>query len=209
MLRRRRLLYGVGLNDADYNVKKMGFVGFVDGKRKEALLWVCPFYAVWKEMLRRAYSAEYKERYPTYQDVSVCTEWHKFSVFRVWMEGQNWSGKQLDKDLLVSGNKVYSPSTCIFVSCAVNNFLTESGAARGDYPIGVSWDGRRGKFLSRCQDPETGVRKHLGYFDCISTAHRAWLGAKLSFARTLAAQQADERVAEALVKRYENYGGAV
>lgn len=46
---------------------------------------------------------------------SVCEEWLTFSNFKRWMEQQDYEGKALDKDLLVSQNKTYSSETCVFV----------------------------------------------------------------------------------------------
>lgn len=40
----RKLVCGVGINDADYVVKKQETIGYVNGKRKQKLIWVCPFY---------------------------------------------------------------------------------------------------------------------------------------------------------------------
>ena len=106
-----KLVYGVGINDAEYVVVKREEVGNVDGKRKRKTVWRCPFYKTWSSMLRRCYSTKYQERCPTYMGCSVSEEWHTFSVFRNWMESQDWQDTQLDKDLLVEGNKVYSPET--------------------------------------------------------------------------------------------------
>jgi len=36
------------------------------------------------------------------------------------MERQDWEGKHLDKDILIPGNKIYSPDRCIFVSSLIN-----------------------------------------------------------------------------------------
>lgn len=41
-------------------------------------------------------------------------------AFRDWALAQDWEGNQLDKDILVSGNKVYGPETCCFVPRYLN-----------------------------------------------------------------------------------------
>ena len=46
-------------------------------------------------------------------------------------------GWELDKDILVKGNKIYSPDTCCFVPKEVNTVFTKRQSKRGDYPIGV------------------------------------------------------------------------
>ena len=121
------LSYGVGINDADYTVNPI-----INGRNK-----MCLFFSSWQGMLERSYSQRYHALNPTYKDCSVCKLWLRFSEYKKWMEAQDWEGKDLDKDILVPGNKVYSPLTCCFVSHAVNSLLLDRGRARGDYPQGV------------------------------------------------------------------------
>ena len=70
-----KLVYGVGINDADYVVQKYETIVYVNGKRKRRLVWICPFYQSWKHMLQRCYSNKFKERNPTYEGCSVSEEW--------------------------------------------------------------------------------------------------------------------------------------
>mgnify|MGYP001117231448 CR=1 FL=1 len=153
-------------------------------------------------MLKRCYSGKYHERKPTYRGCTVCEDWHTFSNFRDWMENQDWEGKHLDKDLLISGNKEYGPETCVFVTSVVNLFTTDSCNSRGEYPIGVYW--QQDKFTARCSNPFTGEREWLGRFDCPDQAHLAWKKRKHELACQLAESEyvTDERVAQALRTRY-------
>ena len=57
--------------------------------------------------------------------------------FKRWMEKQDWEGKQLDKDIIKKGNKLYCPEFCFFVDNKVNSILTDPAAARGGTPNGV------------------------------------------------------------------------
>lgn len=198
----KKLVYGVGINDADYATQKVETIGYVDGKRKQKMFWTCPVYRAWKAMLERCYSDKYQDRYPTYKGCSVSKEWLTFSNFRAWMEKQDFEGKQLDKDLLFEGNKVYSPETCVFVTGALNNFTIDRGLDRGEWLIGVCWHKPTEKFRARCSNPFTKKRDHLGYFTCEQEAHQAWAKRKLELAHELAAIQTDPRVAKALVDRY-------
>ena len=197
-------VYGVGINDADYVVQKFETVGYVNGKRKQRMVWECTYYRVWCNMLKRCYSAKFQELQPTYKGCRVSEEWKIFSNFKLWMECQDFEGRQLDKDLLFEGNKVYSPETCVFVSRVVNNFTIDRGNDRGEWLIGVSWHKGAGKFLSRCNNPFTKKKEHLGYFTCEQEAHQAWLKRKLELAHELAAEQTDDRVGKALIERYTN-----
>jgi hypothetical protein len=200
-----KLVYGVGINDADYVVRVQETTGYANGKQKQKRVLECPFYVVWTSMIARGYSEKFKLKRPTYKDCAVCTEWHRFSTFKSWMEKQDWEGNQLDKDLLVQGNKVYSPETCVFVSGQVNTFLTDSGATRGEYKIGVYYHRQNCKYIAQCRNPFTTKSEHLGCYTTEEEAHQAWLDKKLEHAYALAALQTDERIVKALVDRYENY----
>lgn len=204
-MKNRLLVCGVGINDSDYVVQVKKDVQNNSGVRKQKVVWNCHFYQSWSGMLKRCYSEKRLKRNPTYIGCSVSEEWKVFTNFRAWMVEQDWEGLQLDKDLLVNGNKVYSRETCVFVSNQVNIFLTERGNDRGEWPIGVNWDNGVKKFIARCSNPFTGKRDHLGYFLCYKEAHAAWLAKKLEHAHALAGIQKDTRVAIALIERYENY----
>ena len=143
-MKSKKLVYGVGINDAGYVVQEWETIGNVNGKIKRKLVWFCPYYRVWSDMLKRCYSDKYQEKYPTYKGCSVSEEWKIFSNFKRWMEKQDWEYKQLDKDLLLECNKVYSEETCVFVKSIVNSFTTDSGASRGEWLIGVNWSKRGG-----------------------------------------------------------------
>ena len=198
-----KLVYGVGINDAGYVTEKKETIGYVNGKQKQKLVWICPYYRTWRSMLERCYSAKYQEKQPTYKGCSVSHDWLTFSNFKNWMEEQNFEGKQLDKDLLFEGNKVYGAETCVFVTRSVNMFTIGRGAARGEWMIGVCWNKGANKFRSECRNPFTKKSENLGYFTCEQEAHNAWRKRKLELAHELAAIQTDERVAKALVDKYK------
>lgn len=200
MRKKVKLVCGVGINDAEGNVTEHAIVN-----GKEKIIWRCPFYARWRDMLRRCYDEKLKKRAPTYEICSTIPEWLYLSKFKAWMETQEWEGKHLDKDLLFPGNKLYGPDTCIFIDQKVNKFLTDSNAARGEWPIGVSFNKRVGKYAVKCGTGAWRQNKNLGYFEDPEEAHKAWLDFKLQQAHILAADQTDERVAKALISRYENY----
>lgn len=195
-------LFGVGVNDVDYNVKLYEEHPKINGKRYQKLIWICPFYRKWQDMLSRCYS---KTKYPTYLDCYVCEDWLTLSVFKDWMQTQNWEGKQLDKDLIIRGNKVYSPDTCLFLEPKVNSFLVEHNKRRGEWPLGVSYDPISDVYRAQCKSVETGKNTNLGGYETPEVAHGVWLDFKLKQAYVLASQQNDARVATALIERYTNY----
>lgn len=190
-------ILGVGINDANYQLTKYEYV---DGKK--VMTWRCPYYITWKEMLARCYNKRVHKSHVSYAECSVCSEWLVFSKFKNWMQRQDWNGKALDKDLLVEGNKVYSPESCIFVSRELNNFITGSPSAGRALPVGVIWDRQKKKYRSDCGDPIAKKRKHLGYFDSPQEAHEAWRKKKHEWACFYAEQVNDPRLAKALRERF-------
>lgn len=187
--RKSKLVHGVGVNDADHAVQPVG----PDGKQRR-----CPYYKIWSDMLRRAYCQKYHATHPTYIGVTVCEEWHSFMAFRAWMMTQDWEGKQLDKDIIVPGNKVYSPATCAFVSQEINSLLNERAAARGEFPVGVNLKKSKGRFQARVS--ENGKRRHLGSFTTPEAAHRAWRKEKVRIVRHAARECDDPRVSAGLLR---------
>lgn len=162
----RRPIFGVGINDADYQTQPL-----INGK-----ILLCPFYQRWTSMMRRCYSLKYHSSRPTYADCTVAAEWLAFSVFRRWMESQEWEGKELDKDVLEHGNRVYSPSKCLFVSRSVNSLLLGNLSRRGLLPQGVTLNKPWGKFVASIS--LHGKRKHLGAFTCSKEASEVYKTAK-------------------------------
>lgn len=183
-----KLVLGVGYNDADYEVYKKG----LDGKYV-----LCPFYKTWKKMLERSFYERYHEVQPTYKDVKVCDEWLTFSVFKSWMEEQDWEGKQLDKDLLGDG-KLYSPDTCCFLTRKANNFMKTCPKQRAKYPIGVRKT-VSGRYRSTVSNSLVGKVVCLGTYNCPTKAHFAWRKAKQEISVKLAELETDERAKVALL----------
>ena len=175
----RRPVHGVGINDAGYITKST-----INGKRV-----ICPFYRKWQGMIARCYSENTQRRQPTYIGCLVCKEWLTFSNFKAWMIKQDWKGKQLDKDIIQTGNKTYSPDLCLFVSSQVNSLLLDRKEFRGDYPKGVTLCKSNGKFLSQCS--VNGKAKLIGTFDTPSAANAAYIKFKSKMILSVANEQTE------------------
>lgn len=186
LYKKSTLVYGVGINNADYPVQPV-----VNGKQV-----FCPFYRKWQNMLERCYSTNYQATRPTYIGCSVSEEWLTFSVFKAWMEKQYWEDGQLDKDLLIEGNKKYSPDTCVFVSSETNSLLTDRGRARGELPLGVSKN-RKG-YLAKCRN--SGKQVYLGIYNTPEQASSAYLAYKSKVIIEHASGLTDARVIDGLVR---------
>jgi hypothetical protein len=133
-------------------------------------------YSVWVDMIRRCYDEKMHIKNPTYKNCLVCNEWHNFQNFAKWFEDNFINDCQLDKDILIKGNKLYSPKTCLFVPHKINYLLLKYDAKRGEYPIGVNYHKRIKKFRSNVSI--NGKAKRLGYFDTPEEAFNIYKIAK-------------------------------
>ena len=160
-------------------------------------------YFLWREMLRRCYTPSVKLRTPNYKDCSVDDFFFVYSNFKSWVSnqfGHNQQGFQLDKDILVKGNKVYSPNTCVFVPKEINCLIIPRKSVRGEYPIGVTFDPKIGKF--RSQMNAGGKKRHMGLFVNPEEAFLAYKEAKEAYIKEVAnkwKEQIDPRVYDALM----------
>lgn len=138
-------------------------------------------YVIWNSMLRRCYSEIYLKGKPSYIGCTVCKEWHNFQNFAGWFYSypKYFKGCELDKDILVKGNKVYSAETCCLVPKEINSFFVN---VSGD--SGVHYDKGKGNFVSRVS--VGGKRKFIGSFDCKMEALEAYKKAKEAEAKILA-----------------------
>lgn len=158
----KKLIWGVGVNDASYTLTYMK-----NGKR-----FCCPYYSRWYHILRRCYDKKFHNYNPCYSECEVVDEWKTFSNFKSWMERQDWEGKELDKDFLFPGNKLYGPETCVFVPHKINSFLTIGRAKNSKYPLGVVYIKRCKKFISKIEINNKKII--LGKFLDPMEAHREW-----------------------------------
>ena len=112
-------------------------------------------YHTWYSMLTRCYDPKIWVKHPTYKDCSVGKSFHCLQDFGVWFEDQYGSeieDIQLDKDLLVKHNKLYSPKRCVLLPRQVNTLLVKKDAARGECVIGVikSEGNHKNPYRARC-----------------------------------------------------------
>ena len=160
-------------------------------------------------MFVRSYSQNYRESFPTYTGVEVCKEWLNFQNFAEWCETQEFfnvkddKGKvfHLDKDVLVKGNKVYSPETCSFIPSEINSLLTSAKRSRGKYPIGVYY--KKGLMKPFVSQVNLGNgQNRLGSFSTPEEAFLAYKTAKEAYIKEVAEKwkgKIDDKVYEALI----------
>lgn len=124
-----RIKEGVVKNPMIPNVFGVGYLGVGEYKAKVNYKNT-EKYNRWHNMMSRCYSNKWVEKYPNYKGCTVDTEWHNFQNFAQWCEDNfkeymddTWD---LDKDILVKGNKHYSAETCCFVPEKLNSKLKNS-----------------------------------------------------------------------------------
>lgn len=161
---RKELIYGVATND---------YEGYIMDDNSRPI----DSYNTWFQMIRRCYNESERHLHPTYADCTVCDEWLKYSNFKEWFDNPEngyRKGYQLDKDILLKGNKVYSPDTCCFVPNELNSITTKANTLRGDTPIGVSKNGNK----YRAAYGRLNKLIYIGLYDTPEEAFQAYKKAK-------------------------------
>lgn len=159
----------------------VGYIGIGDFSSARHL----EAYKKWYNMLNRSYN-DAKE-FKAYKDVTVWAEWYNFQVFAEWFYDnynpeymQKW---QLDKDILIKGNKVYSPETCAFVPQEINSLFLKSDNTRGLTPVGTSMT-RNAKYAAKYKKDNKIVC--LGTFNTPEEAFQAYKTEKEKYIKEVA-----------------------
>ena len=155
-------------------------------------------YSCWQNMLQRCYSAKFQEKRPTYKGCSVSEEWLYYPNFKKWYEANYYEidnkTSQLDKDVLIKGNKIYSPETCVFVPQFINKLFTKRQKLRGDLPIGVSYNKASKKYQAGLSVFKNGKStfKTLGCFNTVNEAFEVYKQAKEDYIKEIADNYKDK-----------------
>ena len=159
-------------------------------------------YQVWNSMMHRCYAEYYLKDKPTYQDCSVCNEWLCYANFEKWFNENYYEVENeemnLDKDILVKGNKIYSPDTCIFVPRRINSLFKSSKIK--------FQNNKNNKFSVRCVN-ENGKRIFLGTYQTEQEAILSYKNFKENTIKRIAQKYKDkipEKLYNAMVEwKYE------
>ena len=180
-----------------------GYIGVGKYSFKEKV-----YSRLWNKVLLRAYCEKNLTEHTTYEDVEVCEDWYNFQNFAAWCETQKFfnakdekgNSYHLDKDILVKGNKIYSPDTCCFVPQYVNKLLSKRDKMRGECLVGVTYSGKYGRYIAGISI--FGKHRHIGSFDTEIEAFQAYKQAKEKHIKEVAnlwKDRIDERVYQALL----------
>lgn len=167
--RRKKPIYGVGVNDLD---------AFTRGTK---------VYLVWKSMLARCYCDKFQETNQTYIGCSVCDEWKTLSNFKEWFDANYKEGYEIDKDILIKGNKVYSPETCRFIPRRLNKIFHKH-VHESDGRCGVSHQYKA--YIAECRVGKKRVRRS---FDNLKDAANFYKGQRKAAIEKIAKQYLDRR----------------
>lgn len=145
-------------------------------------------YKYWNHILERCYSNKLKEKYPTYEKIIMSNKWIYFKNFKDWyndnyyeIEGQRM---EIDKDILIKGNKMYSPETCLFVPQEINKLFTKRQNDRGKLPIGVRYKELNNKYECRCN--KNGKSIYLGLYEDSEKAFQVYKEFKENYIKEIA-----------------------
>ena len=185
------------------SVYGIGFMGIGKFKAHNGNGKPTKCYDTWKHIHTRCYDPKFQEKFPTYENCTVCKEWNNYQVFAKW-DNENYyevgnEKMDLDKDILCKGNKVYSPTTCIYVPHSINMLFTKSNNKRGDLPIGVSK--MRNKFIALL-NKGNGKQIYLGTYSTPNEAFQAYKKAKEEYIKEVAEEYKDKipyRLYDALI----------
>ena len=102
-------------------------------------------YTTWQGMLTRCYYEKEMMKHDTYfNKCKVCDEWFNYQNFAEWYEQNKYPLNErlhIDKDILIKGNKLYSPDTCLLVPQRINMMFMDISSKRihdKDLPQGIS-----------------------------------------------------------------------
>lgn len=145
-------------------------------------------YKYWHSMLIRCHDKKFKQNNPAYKDVTCCEEWLNFQNFAKWFEENYYEVEgekiHLDKDILVKGNKIYSPKTCCFVPERINKLFEKTNITvnKGTFKSNK-------KYASRCNITDSyGNNKtiYLGIYNTIEEANKSYIDYKKNYIKNVA-----------------------
>lgn len=181
----------------DKRVYGVGYHG--EGEYKVSINQIHTFqYNLWYDMLKRCYCKNYIEEHPTYKDCTVCEEWHNFQNFAKWVDENYYEVEgnyrmELEKDILVKGNKIYSPETCVFIPRILNTLFIYQKTRKGKYPLGVAKSSNN-NFYARVSKNKNGefIREESSKFPTPEEAFYAYKEIKEKYIKEMADEYKDK-----------------
>ena len=160
------------------NFSGVGFRGV--GEYKTMINGVRPqYYIRWAGMISRCYADAGRKANPSYSESVIESKWYNLQNYAEWYVNHPYRNDswEIDKDILVKGNKIYSEDTCVFVPKYINTMFTKCDKWRGDLPIGVHRVGKTECYKMMCGDG-TPKRVVISGFKTPEDAFYAYKGTK-------------------------------
>lgn len=133
------------------------YKGTINGKQTSC-------YRSWVNMFHRCYNEKFHKKNKTYIDCEVDERFYCFQDFAKWYYDNTWGdidSFDVDKDILVKGNKLYSPETCCLVDDRLNGLFVKP--SDNNLQIGVYYDKRINKYVPQLKEYNT--HKYYGIYD--------------------------------------------
>lgn len=170
----KKLVYGLGVNDADYPTQ------YIDIRTTNRA--ICPYFRTWKSIIQRVAkpSAIHKDIVYT-----IHPEWISFMSFKKWMKQQDRVGKVLSRIILDPDNTTFGPDTCRYISKELHGLISKKSTP-DHLPRGVTIrHTAKGviRYIAKCSDPRDHTIKYLGSYDDPTKAHVAYIAFKQSLIR--------------------------
>lgn len=124
--------------------------------------------------------------------------WYEQHIIEIRMFDEAF---ELDKDILIKGNTVYSPETVCFVPKMVNSLFTNGKKNRGDYPLGVYFDKDKKKYVANMSFAGKNIK--LGSYETVEATFSRYREYKEDFIKDIAEQNKEkipDKIYQAMMK---------
>lgn len=149
---------------------------FISGFASHKVQYVTKSMSVWRSIKSRCKpDSAFQAGKPSYEGCYLSDNFKDFQYFANWYTSQVGYGLekyQIDKDIIIRGNKMYGESTCVLVPPAINVFFARKPIKT--LPTGVSKQFLRFAASIKIE----GVVKYIGNFENVEDAAAAYAEAK-------------------------------
>ena len=177
------------------SVYGVGYLGVGKYKSRDEQGNKTDYYEDWHSILQRGFDEKYKNKRPTYKDVTINPELYNFQNFAEWWHNNYYEIEgemmDIDKDIIVKGNKEYRFDRMIFVPHRINSLFVKNDAKRGNYPLGVSYSKQTNTYRAKCSILNKEGKRIIKHIGCYNSPEEAFLAYK-EFKEQYIKQVADE-----------------
>lgn len=149
---------------------------------------------IWSGMFDRCYNKNELLKHPNYIGCEICEEWFCFNNFAKWYNDNQWGNElllEVDKDIRIKRNKIYSPNTCILAPHRINALFVHS--VDSSYRNGLigTYLNQNGSYTAQCNTGSKSNR-NLGSYKTEIEAFKAYKQAKEKYIKQIADEYNDK-----------------